>query len=375
MSRRYTLVLLEVVLLDLVLLAARPATVVSSSSSSSWSFTLAPSRNEGRWQEFPLPAASHVNVSRGATSFWRANGRHPWNRFDEVQGMPLDRFTVALWVKVDAAFWTPTFASGQVDPTRQSGVFWELSCLNCDGNTESARGEPYERQTQQQAAAAAAAAALVCPVSIRLEATPQQAIVHTVAPGDQALAACAPIPQQTQIINGVQKVADGKWHHVAVVFDTTFPTNNNNPSVVARDYRLELWVDGRLDGTAEGPQNLRVLQGRKARELTVGRVSDFTNGGTANPNYMRSVMDTLEVRSSALSSSEIAALAKVNCIMDEWSAWSNCKAAAGSSYQRERTRTRGIKQWPLNGGSPCSTVLLQKKPCVTEFGSTQRGSL
>jgi hypothetical protein len=382
-SFSHALPLLFLLLLLLLLLAACPA-ATTTTTATSWSFSLAPAQSgAGRWQEFPLAAASHLNgtgARAGATSFWRADGRHPWNRFDEVRGrLPLDRFTVAVWVKVDAAFFrAPTFGSGRADEARQSGVFWELSCLNCDGAAESAEGAPYVRHTQQQAAAAAAAAAAVCPVSVRLEATPQQAVVHTVAPGDQALAACAPVPQQTQIINGVQKVADGRWHHVAVVFDAALPTNNANPSVVARDYRLELWVDGKLDGTAEGPQNLRVLQGRVARELTVGRVSDFTTGGTANPNYMRSVMDSLEVRARALSAGDIAALAAVNCVMGEWSAWSHCKDEAGSagsasSYRRERTRSRGIKQWPLNGGSPCSTVLAEKKACVTEIGSTQRG--
>ena len=218
-------------------------TASTAGSSSSWSYSLAPRANEGQWQEFPLPALSHLNASGGANSFWRRNGRHPWNRFADVGGrLPLDKFTVALWVKVDPAFWTPSFGSGHADQARQSGVFWELSCLNCDGAVESAKGAPYVRQTQQLAEAAAAKAALVCPISIRLEATPQQAIVHTVAPRDQAMEACAPIPQQSKIINGVQKIADGKWHHVAVVFDATMPTNNANPSVVARDYRIELWL-------------------------------------------------------------------------------------------------------------------------------------
>ena len=304
-----------------------------------------------------------------ATSFWRQNGRHPWNRFDEVKGaLPLDSFTVAVWVKVHAAFWTPASV--------QSGVFWELSCFNCDGATESSRGAPYVRQTAELANAAAAAAAVVCPVSIRLEATPQQAVVHTVAPNDQSLAACAPMPQQTQIINGVQKVADGKWHHVAVVFDAAQDSNNPNPSVVARGYRFELWVDGKLDGTAEGPQNLRILKGRKAHELTIGRVSDFTNGGTENPNYMRSTMDSLEILDYPMSAQEIATLAKVDCIMENWSDWSECRSdGIPGSVNRERTRSRSIKQWPLNGGLPCSLVTTEKKPCVTQIGSTFRSGL
>ncbi len=378
--------LLPLALHLLILLSAAGAT-----SPRRWSYSLAPRANEGFWHAMPLAATDHRNVTAAATRFWRPTGRHPTNTFHAVAGLTLDRFTVALWVKVEPQHFRQFSA----------GVFWELACANC-GENQATWSQPELRREQQQQLEAAALAD-DCPINVRLEATPQQAVVRTVLPEHQALSVCAPVPQQIQIVNGARKIADGRWHHVAVVFDTTAaqraPTahQRNQPAqvgtmslhqqgVLGTDYRLELWVDGHLDGQAEGPQNLKLLSGRRASELTVGRsrvdhagntlaspagqakrVTARTSASAVNEfGFMRATMTALEVREEALSAAAIAALAQVPCEMSAWSAWSACTLTAGSSGAA-MTRTRSVARYPLNGGTPCSSVLSQTEACESQF--------
>ena len=77
----------------------------------SLSYTLAPAKNEGYWHEMPVSVKNHLNETGGATRFWRSSLRHPSNTFHETAGLTLDKFTVALWVKVDPQFWQ-TFRTG-----------------------------------------------------------------------------------------------------------------------------------------------------------------------------------------------------------------------------------------------------------------------
>ena len=335
------------------------------------SYSLAPAQNEGHWHEMPIAVRNHMNTTGGGARFWRKNKKHPSNTFVDVVGLSLDLFSVALWVKVDPQFWQ----------TFRSGVFWELGCSNCGDPQATWSQEDYAKlRQQQQNDLNAQAASDDCPIHIRLEATPQQAIVRTIAPENQALSTCAPVPQQIQIINGDRKIADGKWHHVAVVFDTTSaqvtPTlHQRSQGVLGTDYRLELWVDGVLDGTAEGPQNLKLLTGRLAGELTVGRTrTDGKNNAYGSPNaiasgidsmgFMQSSMSTLEIRDTAMGAVEIQRLAKVNCAMSAWTEWSQCQFESSTSAPATiRQRTRTILRHPLNGGTVCSSNMLEEKSC------------
>lgn len=52
----------------------------------------------------------------------------------------------------------------------------------------------------------------------------------------------------------------------------------------------------------------------------------------------------------------------VDCIEDEWSAWSNCSATCGGGQQ---TMTRGIKRAAANGGKPCGD-LIRYQPCNSD---------
>jgi len=321
----------------------------------------------------PVSVKNHLNVTGGATRFWRSSLRHPSNTFHDTAGLTLDKFTIALWIKVDPQFWQ----------TFRSGVFWELACSNCGDPQATWSQADYDKQRkQQQEQLNAQAVADDCPVHIRLEATPQQVLVRTIAPQHQALSTCAPVPQQVQIINGVRKIADGHWHHVAVVFDTSkaqqIPTlHQRNQGLLGTDYRLETWVDGHLDGTTEGPQNLKLLTGRVAGELTVGRTrtdgsgneygatNAVLSGNIGSMGFMQSTMSTLEVRDYAMEQVEIQKLAMVHCIMSAWTSWSECKFQKEASTVRERTRN--ILQYPINGGTKCSDIVQEEKSCDSRF--------
>ena len=213
-------------------------------------YTLAPSKNEGYWHEMPVPVRNHLNHTGGATRFWRQSLRHPSNTFHAIAGLPLDHFSIGVWIKTDPQFW-------QLFP---SGVFWELACSNCgDPQATWSQKDYAQLRQQQQQELTAAAASNDCPIHIRLEATPQQTVVRTVAPEHQQLSTCAPISQQVQIINGIKSLNDDLWHHVVVVFDTRTTSSS---------HRMEVWVDGILDGTVQGTQNEALLAGRVASELT-----------------------------------------------------------------------------------------------------------
>lgn len=347
----------------------------------SLSYTLAPKNNEGYWHEMPVPVKNHLNVSGGATRFWRKSLRHPSNTFHSVAGLALDQFSIGVWVKTNKQFWQ----------TFQSGVFWELACSNCgDPQATWSQAEYEALRKEQQNDLTTEAASDDCPINIRLEATPQQTIVRTIAPENQALSTCGPVPQQIQIINGVKSLNDNKWHHVAVVFDTkkaqeVRTLHERNQGVLGTDYRLELWVDGVLDGTSEGPINLKLLSGRKASELTIGRTRTDGNGnaygssgaiqsGIHSMGFMQSTMSTLEIRSYAMEKKEIENLARVDCVMSNWSGWSECilenkNVGSSSSTTAIKFRTRNISQYPMNGGSVCSTVIREEKKCESRFQS------
>lgn len=53
------------------------------------------------------------------------------------------------------------------------------------------------------------------------------------------------------------------------------------------------------------------------------------------------------------------------CEISEWSPWGNCSAEAMGCGRGERTRTRTIKIFARNGGTPCppSEHLIQKRHC------------
>ena len=337
-------------------------------------YTLSPKDNEGYWHEMPVPVRDHLNTTGGATRFWRKSNRHPSNTFHEVSGLTLDKFSIALWVKVDPQYFQ----------TYGSGVFWELGCSNCGENQATWSQNDYAKlRQQQQNDLTAEAAADDCPIHIRLEATPQQAIVRTIAPENQALSTCAPVPQQIKIINGVKKISDGKWHHVTVVFDTTAtqvtPTlHQRNQGVLGTNYRLELWIDGELDGTTEGPQNLKLLSGRLAGELTVGRTRNDGQGneygsplavksGVESMGFMQSTMSTLKIRNDAMGKIEIQRLARVDCLMSTWTQFSECKFKSNTDTKTVRQRTRLIQNYPLNGGTECSTVLMEEQDCGSRY--------
>ena len=54
---------------------------------------------------------------------------------------------------------------------------------------------------------------------------------------------------------------------------------------------------------------------------------------------------------------------KLNCILSDWSSWSDCSSSCGGGTQ---TRTQSIMQLPANGGSECPTNLEQRQPCNTD---------
>ena len=262
------------------------------------------------------------------------------------------------------------------------GVFWELACSNCGDPQATWSQADYEKlRQQQQQQFTADAASDDCPIHIRLEATPQQTIVRTIAPEHQSLSTCAPIPQQIQIINGVKSLNDDRWHHIAVVFDTKeaqqIPTlHQKKQGVLGTNYRLEVWVDGVLDGYAEGPQNLKLLSGRTASELTVGRTRTDGNGnaygssnaiasGVKSMGFMQSTMSTLEIRTYGMKEAEIQQLANVNCVVSEWSEWGTCVLTTGERAVKSRQRT--ILQYPMNAGSACTTVLRENMNCDSRF--------
>ena len=179
-----------------------------------------------------LPVENHLNATGGATRFWRPDGRNPWVSFDEISGLPLDKFTVAVWVRLDRDF-----------ADLKTGILWELEC-----GTSCATG---------------------CPFHYRLQPTPRQIRFNTVAAENVGLQACAPQSRQPRVINGVQKIADGQWHHVAVVMDTStalhgLSDHDLKQGMLSGQYRLETYVDGELDGTIEGQAHVELLLGKTA---------------------------------------------------------------------------------------------------------------
>lgn len=86
-------------------------------------------------------------------------------------------------------------------------------------------------------------------------------------------------------IFGTTNVNDGHWHHVAGVYD---------------EEKLCLYVDGKLDASAEAPGNIRV------NEEPV-----YIGGNSQMPNrYWNGLIDDVRVYSYALSAEEISAIAQ-----------------------------------------------------------------
>ncbi|KAK5971839.1 BPTI/Kunitz inhibitor domain-containing protein, partial [Trichostrongylus colubriformis] len=52
--------------------------------------------------------------------------------------------------------------------------------------------------------------------------------------------------------------------------------------------------------------------------------------------------------------------APIPCEMNEWTPWGNCSVTCGRG---KRTRTRQIKVFPRNGGTPCPEHLIQELRC------------
>ena len=55
----------------------------------------------------------------------------------------------------------------------------------------------------------------------------------------------------------------------------------------------------------------------------------------------------------------------VNCSYFEWSAWDSCTVTCGEGT---KMRTRAIKNFPLNGGEPCSDPVAEISHCVEICG-------
>jgi len=86
-------------------------------------------------------------------------------------------------------------------------------------------------------------------------------------------------------INGTTDVYDGHWHHVAGVYD---------------EEKLCLYVDGKLDASAEAPGNIR------ANEEPV-----YIGGNSQMPNrFWNGLIDDVRIYSYALSAGEISEIAQ-----------------------------------------------------------------
>jgi|UPI0004B35AA8 hypothetical protein len=259
---------------------------------------------EAFWKNGPiLPETDRYNRPNQASYFWRSNGRHPYAEFPSLDSLPMDSFSVAIWVKIE------TSAAG--------GVIWDMECKNC-----------IDR----------------CPASVRLVATKQGAHVFVIPvnkEGDEAL--CGLRAQRPRIVNTITRLLTNTWRHVAVVLD-------------AKSGRFELYVDGKLDGFVEGAVKFDVLAARTIGNFVVGR-QVFQGSGAMPAAY-----DDLRVWNYPVSKSTIENLAKVDCQASEWTSWGKCTVNSPKSYA-EKTRTRTIVLQPMNGGKACPTVLHETEKC------------
>ena len=274
------------------------------------SFTLDEDRAlEGSWMNGPiLPETDRFLSRRKASYMWRANtGRHPYLELPSVKGLPLDSFSVSVWLKIDMG--------------SKGGIAWDLNCGNCVSK---------------------------CPASARLAITQQGAHVFVVPTDHDADSnLCGTRAQRPRIVNTITRLITGTWRHVVVRLD-------------AGRGIFDIFVDGRRDGFVEGVVRYDTLAGRKVGNMVLGR--QFFKGRGAMP----AAYDDLQVWDHAISEEKIRSISQVDCVFTTWSAWGACTAnpSPGGSVQiATRKRTRKISLHPLNGGKAFPAVLEESQEC------------